>query len=234
MSSSSDAGAVLRGEQVGQVTTLATPELRSGTWTRHGDGAVLGDPVAESMLGELAATARAAAAAQGYAVGWAQGRREAEAQAAATAQEAAKRAAELDARRDAEHREALAALALAAGQVRAELARLATAVEDQATELAWTLTRELVGHELAATSGRDVIRRVLDHTGGTTPGGALARVRLHPDLCDAAATQELGDSGLTLVPDPSLARGDALVECDGSVVDLRVSTALERVGEALS
>jgi flagellar assembly protein FliH len=231
MSSSSEAaGAVLRGDQVGTVSTLPTPELRTGTWTRHGDRAVLGDPVAESVLGELAASARAAAEAQGYAVGWAQGRREAEAEAAATAREVARRAAESEARREAEHRDALAALTRAAADVRDQLAGLAAAVQDQASDLAWTLTQELVGRELAATTGRDLVRRVLD----VTPGGMVARVRLHPDLCDEGAAREVRDSGLTLVPDASLARGDALVESDGSVVDLRVTVALERVGDALA
>ena len=67
--------AVLRRHEVGELAPLPTPELRTGTWTRHGDGALLGDEVAESLLGRVAEETRAAAQAQGYAVGWAQGRR---------------------------------------------------------------------------------------------------------------------------------------------------------------
>ena len=65
-------------------TPLETPELRSGTWTRFGDRAVLGDAVTETALAALADSSRAVARSQGYAVGWAQGRREAAAEAAAT------------------------------------------------------------------------------------------------------------------------------------------------------
>ena len=96
---------------------LATPELRTGVWTRFGTSSVLGDAVTEETLSALAETTRTAARSQGYAVGWAEGRRAArdEADAAARAAEAARREAE-DARAR-EHAAAVAALELAAARL---------------------------------------------------------------------------------------------------------------------
>ncbi len=74
MSSSTD---LLRGQEAADASALPTPELRDGSWTRFGNGTVLGDAVTEQVLAGLATNARRAASAQGYAVGWADGRREA-------------------------------------------------------------------------------------------------------------------------------------------------------------
>lgn len=222
------AGAVLRRHEVGDLEPLPTPELRGGRWTRHGDDALLGDEVAESLLGRVAEEARAAAQAQGYSVGWAQGRRAAEAQ--ARAREVADREAAAQAQRDAEHRAAVAALATAAAEVRGLLAELAGRVEEQATTLAWELTATLVGREVAVAEEADVVRRVLQ----TLPADGLATVRLHPSAAGSEAAAELREAGLSVVADHSLEAADALVECDGSVADLRISAALERVRQVLA
>jgi flagellar assembly protein FliH len=212
---------------------LAMPELRTGEWTRLGGRRVLGDAVTEETLSTLAESTRVAARSQGYAVGWADGQRAAreatrlEAEAAATAR------ADAEARREAEHRSAVAALELAATRVHDTITALTAAVEDQASTLAWELTRELVGHELRSTTGADVVRRALQ----LLPTEPVVRVHLHPDqLADLAARDlaELADRGATAVADPTLAWGDALVEADDHVVDLRIGTALERVREVLS
>src|SRR4051794_29241221 len=68
---------------------LATPELRTGVWTRFGDSNVLGDAVTEETLSTLAESTRTAARSQGYAVGWAEGQRAAREQARIEAEEAA-------------------------------------------------------------------------------------------------------------------------------------------------
>lgn len=217
-------------DQVGDVVALPTPELRTGVWTRHGDTNLLGDPVAESLLGEVATAARTAAEAQGYAVGWAQGRREAAAEARRTADEVAARQAEAEARREAEHAEAMRALARAADEVHGLLAGVCARVEGHATELAWALVEELIGREVAVATSADVVRRVLR----LLPPGIVATVRMHPDAAASAAAVELEELGLTVVADASLARADALVSYDGTVLDLRIGSALERVREALA
>jgi hypothetical protein len=57
---------------------------------------------------------------------------------------------------------------------------------------------------------------------------------MHPDIAAGAAAVELEELGLKVVADATLARADALVGFDGSVIDLRVDSALERVREALA
>lgn len=220
---------MLAAGEVGVVAGLATPELRSGQWTRLGDASLLGDRVTEGVLGDVAARVRAAAAAEGYATGWAQGRRAA---AASAGEEERIRVAERavdDARRSAELDAAVTALQQAAQDVRSHLDRLAAEVENQATALAWAIVEEIIGREVATVAGPDVVRRVL----AVLPRTALARVRLHPDIARESAVEALVGRGLDVVADPSLDRADALVEYDGAVVDLRVDDAMERVRAAL-
>ncbi|TNM44202.1 hypothetical protein FHP29_05710 [Nocardioides albidus] len=210
---------------------VSLPELRVGTWTRLGGTSVLGDPVTESLLDGIATEARDAARAQGYAVGWAQGRRTAAEQAAHEESRRAAVHAEAEARRDAEHRTALDALGRAAEQVRGLLDDLARAVEDQATELAWSLTTTVIGAEVARLGPKDVVARVLQ----VLPPAPVGRVRMHPAAAGSPAVQELAERGLEIVADPALGPADALVEgADGSVVDLRIGEAMARVREVLS
>lgn len=212
---------------------LAIPELRTGVWTRFGGTGVLGDAVTEQTLATLAESTRAAALSQGYAVGWAEGQRAARtaAQVEAEAAEAVRLGAEEE--RRAEHRAAVAALELAAVRLHEAVAGLSATVEEQATGLAWDLTRELVGHELRSATGPDVVRRALE----LTPTEPAARLRLHPDHVaelTAADLAALADRGVVAIADPVVAWGDALVECDDHVIDVRVSTAMERVREVLA
>ena len=91
MTSTSSDPVVLRDLPTEDVGTAPTgSDLRSGSWTRLGDGGVVGDPVTEAVLGPLAERVRAAARAEGYAAGWAEGRRRAQ---EAAEQAAAERAA---------------------------------------------------------------------------------------------------------------------------------------------
>lgn len=231
MSSSSDA-TVLRGADASAVRAASTPELRTGAWTRFGSGAVLGDEVTEGTLDGLAETARRAARSQGYAVGWAEGRREAaEVARQAAERREADRLAE-DRRREAEHQQALAGLRQAAAQLAAATAAVEQQVHDQALALARELTEVLVGHELRTSPDRvgDVVRRVLAERLDDRPVTA----RLRPGLLDREATAELAAAGVRVVEDDRLDPDDALVEVDGSVIDLRIARRVERVREVLS
>jgi flagellar assembly protein FliH len=211
---------------------LSMPELRSGAWTRYGEAGVLGDEVTERALAGLAENARSAARAQGYAVGWAQGRqeagREAQAQAARVAEE--QRAAEE--RREVEHHARLATLEQTAARLSAAVAGICATLEAQASELAWELTRALVGHELRCAgeqAGADVVRRVL-----AVAPDEPATVRLHPGDVDAELRATLAGHGLRVVADATLATGDAVVETTEQVVDLRMDAALERLAAELA
>lgn len=227
MSSSNSPARVLRGDASSGAAGLAMPELRSGSWTRWGDGGVRGDDVTEQLLQRLAENTRRTARSQGYAVGWAEGRREAEHTARATADETARRAADDEARREAEHAAALAALRDAADQLVRQVDELCRTVDGQAATLALELTRELVGRA-SADAASHTVQRVL----GLLPDHPVARVRLHPTV--AACAGALRDSGVVVLPDPDLGSADAVVEADEYVVDLRVDTALARLKEVLS
>jgi len=209
------------------LTPLVTPELRTGEWTRFGSDRVLGDAVTERAFSALAETTKAAARAQGYSVGWAEGQRKARDEAALEAVRTEELRLAEEASRRAEHAAALHALAVAAEDLRSATARACAAIEDQASELAWELTRELLGHELSV-GGVDVVRRVLN----LLPDQPVVAVRLHPD--DIASAVELAEGGVPLLADPSLRRGDALVEAADHVLDLRLDVALDRVREVLS
>ncbi|MFC6288139.1 FliH/SctL family protein [Nocardioides sp. GCM10027113] len=228
MSSSTDPAPlrVVRPAPSAAATGLPMPDLRTGRWTRLGADAVLGDDVTEQLLDGLAESTRSAARAQGYAVGWAEGRREAEAAAQQLTVDVAARAEAEERRREAEHQEALAALAAAATALRERTAEVCAAVDEQAATLALELTTELVGRA-AADAAEHAVRRVV----GLLPDHPVARVRLHPDV--AATAADLREQGVTVVADPSLGRGDALVEADTHVVDLRLDTALDRLREVL-
>ena len=225
MSSSSEPR-LLRGDASQGAVDLAIPELPSGHWTRLGSGTVRGDQVTERLLDAVAERTGRAARAQGYAVGWAEGRRAAEATARAAADAAAERAAADAVRREAEHRDALAALADATEQLRERLAEVCGDVDEQASELALELTRELVGHA-ATAAAEHVVERVV----GLLPEHPVVRVRLHPDV---AATARLGSTEVAVVADPALGRADAVVEADSHSIDLRIGTALERLRKALA
>ncbi len=222
---------VVRGSSASSATGLATPELRSGNWTRLGGATVLGDAVTEQTLSTLAESTRAAASSQGYAVGWAQGRREADETARLAAEQTTQQVAAAEARREAEHRAAITALEQAAARLDQTLTELSARVDEQASELAFELTRELVGRELALATdpGADTVRRVL----AALPGRSDARIRLHPQVAQAAAAADLADHGVVIVPDHTLAPTDAMVEADGHVLDLRVETAIDRLREVL-
>lgn len=212
---------------------LATPELRTGVWTRFGASSVLGDAVTEDTLATLAESAHRAAQSQGYAVGWADGQRAAREAARARAEAEQARALAVEAERDREHQDAVTALRLAAARLHEAVAAVAATVEDQATGLAWELTQELVGRELPSVTGLDVVRRALQ----LAPTERIVRLHLHPDhLADLAADDlaDLDDRGISVAADPALAWGDALVEAETQVIDLRFRTALERVREVLS
>jgi flagellar assembly protein FliH len=215
---------------------LATPELRSGDLTRFGDASALGDAVTEHVLGNLVAEARQAARAQGYSVGWAEGRRAAAAQAAEDAARRADEVADQQARAEREHLELLRSVAAAAQALAGAADRARALVEEQAVDLARELTETMVGHELrsAPDTAADVAARVL----AEAPSGAPFELRVHPATAGALTGSEIGtafaETGVRVVSDPSLAFADAVVEIDDRVLDLRISSALERVREVLS
>lgn len=233
MTSSSTDPAVLRvGDDASVRAHTVDTELRTGTWTRLGGSAVLGDRATEAALTGLAETARAAARAQGYATGWAEGRRAAEEQTRdAIERDARERAADRE-RQAAEHAAAMAALEGAAQQLRAAVEDVAGTMESAVVELALQISEAVLGREVATSAdpGADAVRRALR----LLPDGAIATVHLNPEDRARLDPSTFGGLTLRLVDDPTLARGDALVETDQSVVDATMGAALARVREVLA
>lgn len=229
MSSSSEA-TVLRGAAAGVAVPVTTPDFRAGEWTRYGDAGVRGDLITEHALNALASTAHAAAQAQGYAAGWAEGRQVAAAEAAETAAVVAAEHALAEERRELEHRDAVAALTSAASHLLDVIDSTCTQLEQQGTDLALALVREVLGHELRVATSADVVRRVLQ----VLPDAPSARVRLAPGIVDDAVVADLKARGVAVVADPTLSPADAVVETDTSMVDLRIDSAMERLAKVLS
>ncbi len=233
MTSSSEPRAV-RADAAATVTTMHTPDLRQGAWTRLGGRTVLGDGPAESVFDELAEKAWTAARSQGYAIGWSEGRRKAQAAAALSETAAASARAEADARFRAEHDEALAGLREATARMLALADATCTALEEQASELALALTEELVGHELRHESDADVVRRVVRALPRDLADSKdIVTVRLHPSLVATASGGQLSDVGLRLVADAGLSRADAVVELSDHALSLDIDGALARLREVL-
>lgn len=228
MTSSSE-DLVIRADRAGLVTPLPTPDLSTGTWTRWGTPGVRGDAVTEDTLSTLADHTRAAAHAQGYAVGWAKGVREAEGAAREQRDAEEARLSRAEARREAEHAAAVTALHGAARELNQLAASMCDRLEDQATDLAWAVTAEVLGAQAVKHTSEDVVRRVL----AVLPDGPVATVRLHPSVARSGAVAEL-PAGVAVLADPELATADALVELSDHVMDLRIDQALTRVREALA
>lgn len=156
--------------------------------------------------------------AAGYEAGYADGRREAEKEA-----------------RDTE-RAVLARVERAVSALERSADAARSAYEERGAELvrvvpgfAFDLLEALFGREseLALDPGRDAIARALALDESTLPAVA----RLSPD--DAATIGELTDlapsRSLTVVADPAVEPGGALVEIGSTTIDSQLSPALERV-----
>lgn len=233
MTSTSSDGVVARDLQAESLSTAAhTADLRHGAWTRLGSGGALGDAVTEAILGGIAERSHQAARAQGYATGWAEGRRVALARAEQDA-EAVRRTAEADrVRRDAEHRDALAALDAAVAQLEQRTAAAVEALAGHTVEVALELTRAILGREVATATdpGADALRRAM----ALVPPHVDVTVRLNPADRDTLNPEAVEGSTVTVVGDPTVQRGDAVAETDDTFVDATIAAAFERVQEVLA
>lgn len=103
----------------------------------------------------------------------------------------------------------------------------------EVTELALTIAEAVIGRELRCTEdlGAEAIARCLE----LVPATGTLVARLNPEDLEALGPiAGLGDRDLTVVADPDMARGDAVVEVDDTVIDGRLSLAIERVAQVLS
>jgi flagellar assembly protein FliH len=155
---------------------------------------------------------------RGYEAGYADGQRDAE-------------AAARDAEREGIARvdSALAALCDSVNAARAAYEERSTQLESAVPRFAFELLESLFGREsvLAVDPGREAVARALAMDEGTRPAVA----RLSPvdvdtigDLVDLAASRPV-----TVVADPMVEPGGAVVEIGSTTIDSQLSRALERM-----
>lgn len=103
----------------------------------------------------------------------------------------------------------------------------------QMVELALELARLVLHRELAVTEdpGMDALQRVLP----LAPERGELAVRMHPeDIRNLGQYHALAPGrDLSIVPDPSLQRGDAVVDVGACRIDGRIEEAFERVARLL-
>jgi flagellar assembly protein FliH len=184
---------------------------------------------------DLAVGVREAARAEGYSAGWSEGRRMAAAEARSRAAVVATEAAAAEQSRQQRHDTALVALATAATALENRAVPVLEDFSESILAAAFVLAEAVIGRELALTvnGGAEAMKRALD----MAPRQRPVTVRLHPeDLATLAmhdTTVEVDGRTVTLVPDASLGRGDAVANSDATEVDARLAAALDRAGKAL-
>ncbi|GAA4138696.1 FliH/SctL family protein [Leifsonia shinshuensis] len=172
-----------------------------------------------------------AARARGFAAGYADGRRQAaEEQAGWLADAEAVRAAEAA---EAADRVAVLTRALqgATVELREATVPVLADVEGALVAAAFELAEAVVGTVLAdrLAAARAAVGRVF----AEAPAGEVAAIRLNPGDLALLATTHGALGGVTTVPDPSLAPGDAIAELPAGWLDARIRSALDRAKEAL-
>jgi flagellar assembly protein FliH len=160
---------------------------------------------------------------RGYADGYAEGQ--------AAAAEEFRRGERL---RDSEVERSVQALAVAVDTAARALDERVDALTDALPGLLFELVEALVGRELAVAvdPGRDALARAL----ALSPPKESVVARLHPD--DVARLGDLGTLGhdreISVLPDHSVAPGDAVVEVGPSRIESRMEEALDRVRAVLA
>lgn len=171
---------------------------------------------------EQAAAVRADAVQAGYEEGYTQGMAAAAADVEAHLSEVRAQAAA-----------SLSALTAAATDLRRRETTALGEVADQVAAMAVEIAEIVLRREVAAAAdaGRDAIRRAI----AFVPDGGAIEVRLHPqDAAALGAVEEvLPGRDVVVVPDPAVARGDAVVQVGQTRIDAQIATALDRVREVL-
>ena len=167
---------------------------------------------------------------RGHAAGYAAGRKQVEAELAAL-----REAIELDGERRRERdrtevQRALDALVRSAAEFRARELPTLRSVDAAIAAAAIELAEAIVGRELsrADDSARAALERAMHDT---APAGSAVRLNPHDIAVIEASGAPTAD--LELVPDATIARGDAIVQTVDGSIDARVSSSIARARAAL-
>jgi flagellar assembly protein FliH len=113
-----------------------------------------------------------------------------------------------------------------------QIARISDEASSSTVELALEIAEAVLGHQVAAADdpGAAAIARCLE----LAPASGELNAHLNPeDLMILGDVPSLEGRKLTLTPDSSLQRGDAIVTVNEATIDARLSESLRRVAEAL-
>jgi flagellar assembly protein FliH len=132
--------------------------------------------------------------------------------------------------------EALARLAHAVEVLKLQSARLAEQARSDALEIGFAVAQRILEAELHAdpTVVIGLVRTAVERAGASRS----ISVRVHPeDLAGVTSAAEAGELGagvakIEVVPDPTLAPGDVLVDTDFGRVDGRLRTRLDELQRA--
>lgn len=173
--------------------------------------------------------ARAAGFAQGREEGHILGLKEGRTQAE---REVAKVASEADAQVTALREVVETTLASLNARFAEQMAAISEEASASTVDLALEIAEAVLGHEVAASAdpGAAAIARCLE----LAPANGELKAHLHPeDLMILGDVPGIEGRSLSLIPDPSLQRGDAIVTVNDATIDARLSESLRRVAEAL-
>lgn len=181
----------------------------------------------------LDATGDPAGYARGHAAGYAAGLTRAAAEAVARDEQ---RRAEHDAvvaAARARTERAVAALEAAAQHLMARTAPVLADADAHLVAAAVDLAEAILVRELS--DAPDAARAALARALSAPDRAGVVTVRMHPEdaLVVASEGQPSGVTGVTVVPDPSLGRGDAVAVYPDGELDARIGSALDRARTAL-
>lgn len=112
------------------------------------------------------------------------------------------------------------------------LEALDEATEQELARLATVIARRVLAHEL--TTSPALIVQAVQQAARALPAATRAlQVRVHPDDLAVLREHHVAEEHWQLLPDPSLARGDCLLESERSRLDARVETRLAGVVDAV-
>lgn len=198
-------------------------------------GAVGGPEFTPVSFVPLQDSGREKAAAQGYtrghSAGYTAGLRAAEAEAVARRgrleAEHAQALADVQFRLDA----ALSSLQAATEAINSLALPVIADAQDVLLAASLELAEAVIGRALSDGdfAARTALARVLAQP--AVPG--VYAVRMNPDDLDALDNATLEAAGVRFIPDPELARGDAVAEFEHGRLDARIGTALARAKDAL-
>ena len=189
------------------------------------------EPVRFAVLEPASRSGQDNARAHGYATGYAQGIRAAEVAARTQRARAELAAVEAENERAQDHARTIAALQGAAAALHSRTVPVLEAATGVLIESALLLAEAIIGRELSNDGAG--AKAALDRAMGGIDVTTIRQIRMNPQDIAILGLATVPGTTISLVPDASLAPGDALTAFDGGFLDARIAAAFERASNAL-